>query len=55
MAHTELIGMLHKTASFKPFDRERIALTENGGGVFVKGLFEELARAYDEEKLFSEL
>lgn len=55
MEHTKLIGMLHETAQFKAFDRERIALTENEDGVFVKGLFEELARAYDEEKLFSEL
>ena len=55
MEHTALIGMIHEKLEFYDFDRSRVSLTENEGGVYVKGLYEELLRAYDEEKLLCEL
>ena len=54
MAHTDFINRLHATASYIPFDKELIAITENGEGIYVKGLFERLYRAYDSAQLFSE-
>ncbi|MBE6589020.1 MAG: Gfo/Idh/MocA family oxidoreductase [Ruminococcaceae bacterium] len=54
-AHTKLIGELHKSVPYRAFSKEAITLTENGDGVYVPGLLEKLCRAYEEEKLFSEL
>ena len=55
MEHTALIGMLHEKLEYRDFDKSRVTLNEKEDGLCVKGLYEELLRAYGEEKLLSEL
>jgi len=54
-AHTALIEDIHKTASYRTFDKESIVLTESGDRLYVKGLFDDLYSAYEKGLLFSEL
>jgi predicted dehydrogenase len=55
MAHTALIAQLHKTATYRTFNAEDILPTESGDGVYVKGLFHSIYRAYEDAVLLSEL
>lgn len=55
MEHTKMIAMLHREIPFRSFAKEEIRLREDESGLYVTGLFETLCRAYDEEKLLSEL
>ena len=55
MAHTRLIEKLHQTTKYRAFSAERIKPNAQGDGLAVDGLYNELERAYKEEKLLSEL
>jgi predicted dehydrogenase len=55
MAHTALIAKLHESTEYRPFPSEDILLNAKADGVYVKGLLEKMYRAYEEEKLLSEL
>lgn len=55
MAHTRLIEKLHQTTHYRAFPAERIKLNDKGDGLAVDGLYHALERAYQEEKLLSEL
>ena len=55
MAHTKLIEKLHQTVTYRAFSKERIETNAAGDGLTVKNLYSELERAYQEEKLLSEL
>jgi predicted dehydrogenase len=55
MAHTALIAKLHESTTYRPFPSEDILLNAKADGVYVKGLLKKMYRAYEEEKLLSEL
>lgn len=55
MAHTRLIEKLHQAAEYRAFPAARIKPNVANDGLAVEGLYAELERAYQEEKLLSEL
>ena len=55
MEHTKLIEQIHQTAKYRPFDSASITLNDAADGLLVKGLFDKMYLAYDQEKLLSEL
>ena len=55
IAHIELIDLLHQTTTYRPFEKDSVVLNASADGVYVKGLFDQIYRAYDSAALLSEL
>ena len=55
MPHTRLIERMYGECPIRDFPAERIRETENGGGVYVDGLFRQMYDAYERGLLLSEL
>ena len=55
MAHTAFINDLHQVAEYRSFPKESVALRNDGSGVYVPGLYEQISLAYSESKLLSEI
>ena len=53
--HTRLIEKIYREIPIKNFPPERVYLSEKTKGIAVKGLFEDMQRAYSSEALLSEI
>jgi len=55
MTHNKFIYDVYKNVKIEQLPHDSIFENENKDGIYVKGLYDKICRAYDEEKLLSEI